>query len=113
MGLSPAVLGVPAALASATAPLATIRDVAPQVNIPPFGMCASPSNPAVAAATAAASGVLTPQPCTPLPAGAWAPGSTTTSVNGVPCLLTTSKCACSLGGVISVAVPGQVLADAL
>ena len=33
--------------------------------------------PAVAAATAAAQGVLTPQPCIPVTTSAWSPGSTT------------------------------------
>ncbi|WP_433964496.1 DUF4280 domain-containing protein [Tunturiibacter gelidiferens] len=46
-------------------PAATIIDSAPLVNIPSFGMCSSPSNPVVIAATAAALGVLTPMPCVP------------------------------------------------
>ncbi|MGS0757912.1 DUF4280 domain-containing protein, partial [Roseateles sp. GG27B] len=36
-----------------------ITDNIPIMNVPPFGMCSSPSNPMVAAATAAALGVLT------------------------------------------------------
>ena len=45
---------------------ATVMDFQPTVNIAAFGMCQSPSNPQVAAATAAAMGVLTPQPCIPV-----------------------------------------------
>ncbi|HEX8441585.1 DUF4280 domain-containing protein, partial [Archangium sp.] len=37
-------------------PAATILDNKPLVNVPPFGMCSSLANPAVAAATAAALG---------------------------------------------------------
>ena len=44
-------------------PAANIMDHIPVVNIPPFGMCASPANPTVASATSAALGVLTPMPC--------------------------------------------------
>ena len=39
-------------------PVATIQDVAPNTNVTPCGMCTSMANPAVAAATAAALGVL-------------------------------------------------------
>ena len=52
-------------------PAATIMDHAPMMNVPPFGMCSTPSNPMVAAATAAALGVLTPMPCIPVTAAPW------------------------------------------
>src|SRR5215471_347599 len=39
-------------------PAANIMDNIPIANIPPFGMCQSMANPTVAAATAAALGVL-------------------------------------------------------
>ncbi len=79
---------------------ATIMDI-PK---PPmtFGMCSSMANPAVASATAAAGGVLTPQPCVPACAAPWAPGSATVLLGGKPALNNSSKCVCSYGGVISV-----------
>jgi len=87
---------------------ANIMDNVPIANVPPFGMCITPTNPAVAAATAAALGVLTPVPCMPVIAGPWAPGSPTVMVNGQPALSSTSKCTCAWGGVISITMPGQL-----
>ena len=65
---------------SGNQPVATIMDNKPMANVPPFGMCTTPSNPQVAAATSAALGVLTPQPCMPVIAAPWAPGSATVMV---------------------------------
>lgn len=87
---------------------ASIQDFKPNVNIPPFGMCTTPSNPQVAAATSAAAGVLTPQPCIPVTVAPWAPGSATVLVNGQPALTSTCTCSCAWGGVITVTNPGQV-----
>lgn len=92
-------------------PVATIADAVPMTNILPFGMCSSPTNPAVIAATAAASGVFTPAPCTPATV-AWAPGKPMVLVGKTPALDKDATCPCSLGGVISVANPGQVNAKA-
>lgn len=88
-------------------PVATIMDNKPGANIPPFGMCSSMSNPAVASATAAAWGVLTPQPCTPNIPGPWAPGSPTVLVGNTPALSGTSKLMCAYGGMIAFVTPGQ------
>ena len=88
-------------------PVATIQDSKPMANIPTFGMCTSPTNPQVAAATAAALGVLTPQPCVPVIAGPWAPGSPRVKVGGVQALTSDSSCMCSWGGKISVTSAGQ------
>ncbi|NUQ72818.1 MAG: DUF4280 domain-containing protein [Polyangiaceae bacterium] len=85
-------------------PAGTIAQTLP-VNIPPFGMCQSPSNPAVASATAAAMGVLTPMPCVPMVITPWAPPSITTSHAMLPVATVASKCACAYGGVISATVP--------
>lgn len=88
-------------------PAATIADAAPAVNIPPFGMCMSLSNPTVAAATAAALGVLTPMPCVPV-TQSWIPLVPTVLVGGKPVLVSGSTCVCAWGGVIQVAFPGAV-----
>jgi len=92
-------------------PAANIMDHKPTVNIPPFGMCTTPSNPAVASATAAAMGVLTPVPCVPVTQDPWAPGSPSVLINTVPALSNTSKCMCKWGGVIQVTDPGQSKTD--
>lgn len=88
-------------------PAATIMDHAPIVNVPPFGMCSSPSNPTVAAATAAALGVLTPMPCVPVTPAPWVPGSPTVLIGNMPALNNSSKLMCTWGGVIQITAPGQ------
>ncbi len=90
-----------------TQPIATIMDNKPMSNIPPFGMCSSMANPAVASATAAAWGVLTPQPCTPTIPAPWVPGSPTVLIGNMPALNASSKLMCAYGGVIDFATPGQ------
>lgn len=89
-------------------PDANIMDNIPMVNILPFGMCQSLANPAVAAATTAALGVLTPMPCIPATAAPWAPGSATVTIASMPALNNSSKLMCSFGGVIEVTYAGQV-----
>lgn len=89
-------------------PAANIMDHVPMLNIMPFGMCSSPSNPTVAAATAAAMGVLTPMPCVPLTTTPWVPGSPTVPLANMPSLNNTSKLMCTWAGVISVSYPGQM-----
>src|SRR5687767_14695597 len=86
---------------------ANILDHIPIVNVPPFGMCQSPSNPMVAAATAAALGVLTPMPCIPVTAAPWVVGSPTVMIGNMPALNDMSKLMCSWGGVIQITNPGQ------
>ena len=86
-------------------PAANIMDFKPIVNIPTFGMCSSLANPAVASATSAALGVLTPQACVPVTAP-WAPGSPTVMIGKMPALNNTSKCMCSWAGVITITNAG-------
>jgi hypothetical protein len=88
-------------------PAATIMDHQPLVNVGTFGMCISPANPAVAAATAAALGVLTPQPCVPMTMSPWVPGASTVLTGNKPSLDNTCQCLCTWGGLIQVTVPGQ------
>lgn len=91
----------------AGAPAANIMDYAPCANVPPFALCMSIANPAVAAATAAALGVLTPMPCVPVTVAPWVPGKPAVLVGGMPALDSSSKLMCAWGGVISISAPGQ------
>lgn len=88
-------------------PAANIMDFAPMVNILPFGMCSSLANPTVAAATAAALGVLTPMPCIPMTVAPWVVGAPTVLIGNMPALNDSSKCMCAWAGVISISMPGQ------
>ena len=89
-------------------PDANIMDNKPMVNILPFAMCNSLSNPMVAAATAAAFGVLTPMPCIPVTVAPWAPGASKTMIAKMPALDNSCKLNCTWGGVISFSQAGQV-----
>ena len=88
-------------------PAANFNDHIPIMNIPTFGMCITPSNPTVAAATAAALGVLVPMPCIPVTPAPWIVGSPTVLLDNLPTLNNTSMCMCIWGGVITITVPGQ------
>jgi hypothetical protein len=88
-------------------PDANIMDNIPMTNIMPFGMCMSPANPEVAAATAAAMGVLTPMPCIPVTLSPWVPGAETVLLGNAPALDNVSTLMCTWGGVISFVTPGE------
>lgn len=89
-------------------PLATIMDQVPLLNIPSFGLCRSPLNPAVIAATALAMGVPTPAPCFPAPPQPWIPGSAPrVQLGGLPLLDARARLICSFGGCIQICAPGQ------
>lgn len=87
-------------------PAGTVQDYKPMVNVPPFGMCNSTSNPQVISATAAAQGVHTPMPCVPMISAAWSPGSTIVEINGKKALTADSKCNCQWNGSIEITKPG-------
>jgi len=109
MGVAPGSLTVlPVSMVNGNEmPAATIMDYKPMVNIPTFGMCQSPANPQVAAATAAALGVLTPQPCIPMTTAPWTPGATKVTIKGNPALTDSSQCMCNWAGSISITSAGQ------
>ena len=107
-GTAPSTLQVlPQSKTMSVQPIANIMDHKPMVNIMSFGLCSSLANPQVAAATSAAMGVLTPQPCIPNTTFPWVPGSPTVLVANKPALNNTSKLTCLWGGVIQITQPGQ------
>jgi len=89
-------------------PAANIQDHVPMVNIMPFGMCQSPANPTVAAATAATMGVLTPMPCIPVTPAPWVVGSPTVTLANQPALNKSSMLMCNWAGQISIVMEGQM-----
>jgi len=89
-------------------PAANIMDNKPMVNILTFGMCQSPANPTVIAATAAALGVLTPMPCIPNTVAPWTPGNPKTLIASMPAINNSSKLMCLWGGMIAINFAGQV-----
>ncbi len=99
---------VPTTMVSVDQFAASIMDYVPYKNITGFAMCTSMANPAVASATSAASGVLTPQACTPAVAAPWAPGKPTVLLGNFPALTNESTCVCSFGGTITITYAGQV-----
>lgn len=107
-GVAPSTLTVlPTNRVMGDTPAANIMDNVPMLNVMPFGMCSSPSNPTVAAATAAALGVLTPMPCVPVTVAPWVPGVPTVLIGSMPAVDNNCKLMCSWGGVIQVVSPGQ------
>lgn len=108
-GVAPSTLVVLPANKTLTSnmPAATIMDNKPMANILPFGMCNSPANPMVIAATAAALGVLTPMPCIPVTAAPWVPGAPTVLIGNMPALDNNSKLMCNWGGLIQINMAGQ------
>jgi hypothetical protein len=88
-------------------PAANVLDTIPLTNIMTFGMCSSPANPSVAAATAAAEGVLTPMPCLPATSAPWTPGVPNVLIADMAAVDDESTCMCDYGGEISVESAGQ------
>lgn len=107
-GTAPSTMTVlPTNMVKTATPIANIMDYIPMMNIMPFVMCTSLSNPTVVAATAAALGVLTPMPCIPLTTAPWSPGASTVLVAGQPALNDSSTLMCTWGGTIDISDAGQ------
>ena len=81
---------------------ATIMDHIPITNIPTFGMCSAPTNPAVVAKAGS------PAPCVPIIPAPWVPGAPTVLIGNQPALDSTSKCLCTFLGIVTVTNPGQM-----
>ena len=80
---------------------ANIGDCKPMVNVMPFAMCKSPTNPGVIAAMGS------PIPCTPT-CSIWLGGKTDVLVQGMPALMTNDRAICPLGmGDITIKDSGQ------
>jgi hypothetical protein len=110
-GTSPSSLTVLPAIQSDVEeqPSGTIMDHIPMVNIAAFGMCQTLANPQVAAATAAAMGALTPQPCVPVIPAPWSPGASIVTIQGLKALSDDSTCSCTWTGSISITDPASTV----
>ena len=83
-------------------PMANIMDFKPMVNVPSFGQCVAPTNPAVISAGGF------PVPCVPAIAAPWMPRCPNTLVSNMPALLDTDMCICTTGaGQITFSSAGQ------
>ena len=106
-GSTPATFAASGTQTSAGTPVGVVTDIE-AANVPPFGMCMSLANPEVAAATATADGVLTPQPCLPVLVSPWSPGSAQVTINEVSALDDACQCTCAWAGVVTVSSAGQI-----
>ena len=105
MGTAPSQLAIPSGdVSGANQRGATVQDYMPNVNVKPFAMCTSTSNPQVASAKS-------PQPCVPVIQAPWTPGSATVNLPSGAALTADSKCSCQWSGVIEVDKPGQTTAE--
>ncbi len=98
-GTAPSTFAASGADVSATAAAGVVTDISPS-NVPPFALCTSAANPAVASASG------TPQPCVPV-LTPWTPGAGRVTIGGTPALDDSSQCQCAWGGVVTVASPEQ------
>ena len=85
-----------------------ITDILPVVNIPTFGMCKAPTNPAVLAIMAATLGQIQQAPCIPAVSSPWIPTKPTVLVGGMPVCSAGDFCMCKWLGQIFITFPGQL-----
>ena len=79
------------------------------MNMAGFGLCSSLGNPAVLAATAAAMGVLTPMPCTPVIVTPWLSPVQDVEAGGMMVVKAPASCMCAWGGTVQAqAAPSTV-----
>jgi Domain of unknown function (DUF4280) len=97
-GTIPATFSASGIKTSAGAPAGVVTDVTP-ANVPPFGVCTSPSNPGAASGT--------PPPCVPVLLAPWDPGSSQVTINEVSALDDSCTCTCTWDGVVTVSAAGQ------
>lgn len=100
-------VSVPLATTPKTTPVnagtsaANVDDYVPVTNVPSFGVCSAPGNPAVAASPAGKA------PCTPVINGPWTPGAGKVKIAGRPALHDGCQAMCAWGGVITISTPGN------
>lgn len=99
-GTIPAVFDASGIDVTATTSAGVITDVT-AANIPTFGMCSAPTNPAVILASG------NPVPCLPV-LMPWTPGAARVTINGVNALDDASQCTCSWAGIVTVSSAGQL-----
>lgn len=88
-------------------PILTTKDTVPFMNVSPAGvMCQSMANPMVASATAAAMGVLTPQPCVPNFVGMWLPGTINCKCKFMGLVDSSCSLMCAYAGKLSITFAG-------
>jgi Domain of unknown function (DUF4280) len=101
-GAMPATFAASGIQTSTGSPVGVVSDITP-ANVPPFGICMSPSNPAA--------GSGSPPPCLPVLPAPWSPGSARVTINGVSALDDSCTCTCTWDGVVTVTAAGQAAAS--
>lgn len=83
--------------------MGNITDMVPLKNIEPFGLCFSPLNPEVEAASGA------PMPCVPVPVAPWVSAAVNVLVKGAPAIDQTAFLMCTWAGIINIVEPGNTV----